>query len=424
MKKIVLLFLLSLSLLSFSCGKKSSNLTTIEFWTLQLRPMFDEYMTSLIDKYEAEHPDIKIKWVDIPFNAATQKLMSAAASGQAPDLINLSADFLPKMAEMGVLEDLSGILPDSTKDKYVQGALEASRFQNKLYAVPWYLSTYIAIYNANLFQKAGFQPDEVPHTYSQFLEFAKKYKKNTGDFGIYYNIAEESFLIQTLKSEGIPLFNQDGTEALVNSPEAVKLIDQWVQAYRNGYLPRNSVTNGHRTAIESYQSGQVALIIGGPQFLKLIRESAPSIYKVTDIAPALVGKTGAHDLATMDLAVSTDSEHPKEALQFALYVTNAANQIAFARKVVVLPSVTKALDDPYFQEGGESLEAEARKIAAQQLKDARQLKPAPLLHDYSRMMEIFRDGIQNACFGEETTQQAMNKVAREWNSILQQNSDS
>jgi len=225
MKKIVLLFLLSLSLLSFNCSKKSSNLTTIEFWTLQLRPMFDEYMTSLIDKYEAEHPDIKIKWVDIPFNAATQKLMSAAASGQAPDLINLSADFLPKMAEMGVLEDLSGILPDSTKDKYVQGALEASRFQNKLYAVPWYLSTYIAIYNANLFQKAGFQPDEVPHTYSQFLEFAKKYKKNTGDFGIYYNIAEESFLIQTLKSEGIPLFNQDGTRALVNSPEAVKLIE-------------------------------------------------------------------------------------------------------------------------------------------------------------------------------------------------------
>ncbi len=424
MRKLLTYVLVLSSLLAVSCSRSTTNKTTIEFWTLQLSPMFDDYMHSLINKYESEQPDITIKWVDIPFDAATQKLMSAAASGQAPDLINLSADFLPKMAEMGVLENLTSILPDSVKNKYVSGSLEASSFQGKLFAVPWYLSTYVAIYNVDLFEKAGFRPDQVPHTFTEFLQFAKDYKDHTGQFGIYYNIAEESFLIQTIRSEGIPLFNDAGTKTLVNSPKAVSLIDQWVQAYRDGYLPRNSVTNGHRTAIEDYQSGQVALIVGGPQFLKLIRDNAPSIYKVTDVAPAIVGKTNAHDLATMDIAVSTDSKHPKQALQFALYVTNAANQLAFAKIVVVLPSIKSALDDPYFQKGGKDLEAKARKIAASQLSEARPLKPAPLLHDYTRMMEIFRDGVQSACFGKETTQQAMDKVAQKWNSILQHNNNS
>lgn len=38
----------------------------VVFWTLQMND-FTPYMTDIIAKFEYENPDIKIKWIDVPF---------------------------------------------------------------------------------------------------------------------------------------------------------------------------------------------------------------------------------------------------------------------------------------------------------------------------------------------------------------------
>ena len=47
-------------------------------------------------------------------------------------------------------------------------------------------------------------------------------------------------------------------------------------------------------------------------------------------------------------AVPAKSKHPKEAADFAFYVTNAANQLAFCKLVAIFPTTKKTLDDPFF----------------------------------------------------------------------------
>ena len=42
-------------------------------------------------------PSFEIVWVDIPYDAAIQKLLASAVAGNAPDIVNLSSDFLSKV---------------------------------------------------------------------------------------------------------------------------------------------------------------------------------------------------------------------------------------------------------------------------------------------------------------------------------------
>ena len=67
----IIKFLLSCSLIlilsACNVNKQDANVKVIEFWTLQLES-FRPYITSMISEYEKQNPNVKIKWVDIPFS--------------------------------------------------------------------------------------------------------------------------------------------------------------------------------------------------------------------------------------------------------------------------------------------------------------------------------------------------------------------
>ena len=47
--------------------KNDADEKEVVFWTLQMNE-FTSYMTDVIAKFEYENPDIKIKWIDVPFS--------------------------------------------------------------------------------------------------------------------------------------------------------------------------------------------------------------------------------------------------------------------------------------------------------------------------------------------------------------------
>lgn len=65
-----------------SVGDKYSG--EIEWWTINLQKNYAPYINSMIEQYQSEHPDVKIKWVDVPGQDITSKLLAAIASGRCP----------------------------------------------------------------------------------------------------------------------------------------------------------------------------------------------------------------------------------------------------------------------------------------------------------------------------------------------------
>lgn len=410
-----------LLVLCFSSCSKKSNETVVEFWTLQLSPAFNDYFHSVIREYERNHPGVKIRWIDIPYDSAIQKLMSSVAAGSPPDVVNLSADFLAKFAGMGALADIYKLIPpDSLKNIFLPNALNNCVFNGRLTAFPWYLNTYVVIYNRDLFAKAGFGDKDVPATYEQLLKFARTYKDRTGKYAFFWNIGKESYLPMMLGSEGVSMLDASLNHAAFNSAEGVHLIEQWVDLYRAGYIEKESIIKPASTTIEAYQSGQAAFVFTGPVFLRSVRENAPAVYANTGIAPAIVGRTGRHELAEMVLTIMNTSEHKKEAADFALFVTNEQNQLNFCRLATIYPSVTEALKDEYFTRDEGTLESKARIIGAAELPGAVPLRNHLLHPQFDMLRDSFDEAVQNACLGKQSPRDALNSAADEWNRIIQE----
>ena len=418
MRKIILFsVILLISFLFVSCSKKEDK-KTIEFWTLQLSPTFDKYFNEIIDKYEKDHPGFDIVWIDIPYDAAIQKLLASAVAGNSPDVVNLSSDFLAKFAGMNALVNFSEFVPKDTFKVFLPSALENCTYDNKIVGLPWYLNTYVLIYNKDFFKNAQLTEQDIPKTFNDLIEITKKYKDNSDKYALFWNIGKDSYLPMMLGSEGVAMTDELVSKAIFNSPEGIELIDKWVQLYRNGYLQSESIIKPGSTIIEAYQSGQVAMVFTGPVFLRRVKDNAPSIYKNTDVAPAVVGKTGKHELAAMSISVMNSSKYKKEAVDFAFYVTNSENQIAFSKIETTYPSVVEALKDSFFTIDDGTLETKARIIGAKELFDAIRLRKYLEHPQFDKLRDAFDEAIQKACLGKLTTKEALDEAANKWNSIL------
>ena len=94
MKKFVLVFIILIfCILSFAkIAFKSNSAQDIVFWTLQMGD-FSEYMNGIISEFEKDNPNIKIKWIDVPFSEGEKRTLASVLSDNPPDLINATPDF-------------------------------------------------------------------------------------------------------------------------------------------------------------------------------------------------------------------------------------------------------------------------------------------------------------------------------------------
>jgi putative chitobiose transport system substrate-binding protein len=147
-----------------------------------------------------------------------------------------------------------------------------------------------------------------------------------------------------------------------------------------------------------------------------IKASNPEVYAKSAVAPYPLGKGRVIHTPLMTLTVPKASQHQTEAVKFALYVTNDANQLAFSKLVVIFPSTKSAAADVYFKRSGADPESKARTIAADELKFGRDL--TLVISNEGELFKIFREAIERAFFGKMTPQQALEWAAREWNARL------
>ena len=403
-----------------SCGGSlngNSNATgdgtqEIEFWTMQLSPQFDDYFNGLITDFEAQNPEIQVRWVDVPWADMQSKILTAVSAGTAPDVVNLNPDFAAQLAGRGAWLGLDEPISPESKAVYLPKIWQANTLNESSFGIPWYLTTNITLFNQELLDQAGVEP---PATYSELAEVARQVREKTGKYAYFTTFVPEDAgdVLQSLVQMGVVLLDEAG-QAAFNTPAGRAAFQYWTDLYQQGLLPREVLTQGHRRAIELYQAGEVALLSTGAEFLTTIETNAPQIAAVTGSAPQITGETGKMNVAVMNLVLPKSTEAPQAALDFALYVTNDANQLTFAKAANVLPSAQQAIQDPYFiQLPADANPVEiARSVSAQQMTNAEVLIPP--MDDIQELQKILYDNLQAAMLGQKSVEQAVADAAAEW----------
>lgn len=388
----------------------------VEFWTMQLKPQFTDYFNNLITSFEAENPNIKVRWVDVAWSAMESKILAAVSAQTAPDVVNLNPNFASLLAGRNAWMYLDSKVPDNVRQQYLPNIWKANTFNGQSFGIPWYLTTRITIYNTELFKKAGIS--KPPATYAELAQVAKQIKEKTGKYAFFVTFVPEDSgeVLESLVQMGVKLVDDQG-KAAFNTPQGKAAFQYWVNLYKQKLIPQEALTQGHRRAIELYQAGETALLSSGPQFFKTIAQNAPTIAQVSVPAPEITGPTGKKNVAVMNLTIPKGTNRPDDALKFALFVTNSANQLAFAKAANVLPSNQQALKDSYFQTQPANATAvdKARAISANQLKNAEVLVPA--MKDSNQLQKIIYDNLQAAMLDEKPVDQAVADAAQSWNRL-------
>jgi putative chitobiose transport system substrate-binding protein len=382
---------------------------------MQLQPKFTDYFNRLIAEFEAQHPAVHVRWVDIPWTAMQTKILMAVLAGTAPDVVNLNPDFAALLAGRNAWLNLNDYVAPAVRERYLPNIWQATTLEGKSFAVPWYLTSRVTIYNKAILAAAGV--DRPPQTFAELARVAKAVKEKTGKYAFFITMVPEDSaeLMQAMVQMGVKLVDDQGRAAF-NSPAGKAVFQYWLDLYRQGLLPPQVLTEGHRQGIELYQSGQTALLMTSPEFLNAIATNAPGIAAVSAPAPQLTGETGKKNVAVMNLLVPRQSRHPELAVEFALFVTNDENQLAFAKEANVLPSTQAALADPYFRTIGEKATPVdiARSVSAAQMSQAEVLIPP--LRDIKELQRLLYENLQAVLLGQKTIDQALEDAETAWNS--------
>ena len=172
MKK--LLFALLLSVLVIACAATTvfadPVTITYSYWGT---PDEAASVQAVADKFNAEHPDIKVEVMAIPNEEYVTKLNTMAAAGELPDCGIMSESGVLDFAEKGLLADISGMyegkesmpLDSITFEK--DGAPVADSGANEI---------LLLYYNKDMFDAAGLEYPSAsePMAWDEFVALAKK----------------------------------------------------------------------------------------------------------------------------------------------------------------------------------------------------------------------------------------------------------
>ena len=383
----------------------------LNFWTMQLKPTFEQYMGELIARFERQHPGVTVDWVDVPWGEMESKVLTAIAARSGPDVVNLNPQFATKLAEKDALVDIANLVTEDLKASYFPNIWKANQLGETTFGLPWYVATDITAYNRALFTEADLDPENPPNTYEELASAAAQIKESTGKHAFMLTM-DGAQILESMVQMGMQLVTPDG-QAGFDTAQGRAAFGYWVNLFQAGFIPRETVTESHRRAIELYQSGELGMLLTGPQLLQQVAENAPDIASVTDIGTQISGPNGVQSASVMNVAIPQRSSNVELALKFATMLTNSQNQLEFSKLANILPSTIASAEDPYFSSETENPLDKARVVSAQQLPTAEVLLPP--MEGLEDLRTTIYEELQLAMLGDKDVDAAVSAAAERWN---------
>lgn len=228
----------------------------IEFWHA-MGGGHGEALKEIVEAFNNAHPDIHVKAVYVGnYGALSQKLLASAQSGTLPVISQAYSNWTAKLIQGGFVQPLNDFINDpeigmskAEWEDIFKPFRDNCTWGDTVYAVPFNKSTYILVYNTDVFDLEGLEP---PKDMTELLTTALYLTQDfDGDgqidqYGFGLRPVVDTFQVFLAQNGGAILTKkEDGTyEVTVNSPEAVEalqfmhdLVYKYQVAYmQGGYL--------------------------------------------------------------------------------------------------------------------------------------------------------------------------------------------
>ncbi|KUO13184.1 extracellular solute-binding protein [Streptomyces sp. DSM 15324] len=391
----------SLALAATACGgddsgsDNSGGPVTLTWWDTSNATNEAPTYQALVKEFEAANKNIKVKYVNVPFDQAQNKFDTAAGASGAPDVLRSEVGWTPAFAKKGYFLPLDGTEALSDQAKFKSNLIEQAKYDGKTYGVPFVTDTLALVYNKALFAKAGIT--EAPKTWDDLKKAAATVKTKTGVDG-YWGSTQAYYAQTFLYGEGTDTVDVAAKKITVDSDAAKKAYGTWLSLFDGTGLHKADTTaDAYAHIQDAFVNGKVAAIIQGPweitNFYKGTAFKDKANLGIATVPAGSTGKagapTGGHNLSVY---AGSDKAHQAAALKFVDFMTSAKSQSTIALKNSTLPT----RDDAYTAEvkADPGIAGYGTVLAAAQ--------PRPALPEYSSLWGPLDTELPKIAGGKET----------------------
>ncbi|KIL49847.1 sugar ABC transporter substrate-binding protein [Jeotgalibacillus soli] len=293
----------------------------------------EKVFADMAASFNEQYPGVEVNFEEIPWANREQKLLTALAANQGPDVFYLIPDMMAQFAETGVLEPITDYIGDDWgQDDYADTTLEAVTYQGDLYGLPILREVTTQIYNKNILEEVGGDPENPPTTWEEFNALAEK-AVDAGYYGRSFEGANtpNATIYPLIWQAGGDILSEDG-EVLINSEKFVKafeLVNEW---YKNGVIPPDSInTLSH---FEAFLEGNIFSVFGTGLTFSSMEDRGFTDYVV---GPPLMEEEQATFGTTGMFVVASNSDNKEAASLLVKEMTNEEHTKAFNTLTKYIP---------------------------------------------------------------------------------------
>lgn len=414
MKKVKVLFLTLLVVFTLSMVIGAAAKIELEYWVSVDPDRWVTYQES-IKEFNQAHPDIEVTpHKEIGDNAQIQqKLLTLLAAGNPPDVIHVDTMYVQDMAKAGTivsLSDLEGV--NQIADNIFKGVMKPLIVDGDIYGFPVRANSIQLLWNKDLFEEAGLDPEQPPTTFDQVIEYAKKLTKrdkndNVMVYGFETGLDKDPHWTAHAFSPVLWTYGgnyQEDGKAGLNSAAAVKAVEFWDKCINELKVsPTDRIQLG-------FETGRTAMVITGEWAIKALNRDFPDLNWGFNTLP-----TPSEDidpiipLGGRALVIPRGAEEKEAAWELISWVMSKEEQMRYTKNQVGLTPRSDLVDDPWFND---------HRKYQQAVKDMEYVK-AKSAPDILEMNTILSDAIQEAVILGKPIQESLDKAAQRYNAVLE-----
>lgn len=327
-----------------SSDNSSAKIVTLDFMGWEASPLETEAVKKGLELFMDQNPTIKVNYQPVPGAQYPQKLLTMLAGNAAPDVFFLGATDYRSFQERDVLLDLTAQFElDMSLSDFITSSAEIMSIDGKIFGVSSCTVSPVLYYNKDVFDKANlsYPPSDPSKAWSwdEFRDMAKKLTVKDGDKVTQYGaFGLENFYMTSAEilSNGGSLFNADGTQMAINTPQANHVLQSILDLRtKDGASPTGKTLESiGMKANQMLQTGKVAMVVDGSWALQ---ELAQMDFAVGVAALPNFQKSMTHGQAHVH-AAAANTDHPEEAWKLVKFLSSEEYQIGLISEGLWMPN--------------------------------------------------------------------------------------
>ena len=309
---------------------------------------------TLVEEWNATH-DNQIELTVVPSGEFVTKFSAALAAGEAPDIASIDLIYTPAYASEGQLVDLTELIAElDYVDDLSPAHMTLGEFEGSNYAVPFAAEGSFLIYNVDLFNEAGLDPENPPTTWDEVLEAARAISALGDDtYGFYFSGScagcnAFTFLPFIWASEGDVLSEDFSEPTLADDPIVREALEFYKTMWDEGLIPEGASIDSGENFANAFPAGNIGIGLTGAFAIDNYKTNHPDLNFEVTFIPGKEG--GAASFGGGDnIGIPAGSEHVEEAWEFIKWALSEEVQLEVYAGNNQLPVRLSLADNEYFE---------------------------------------------------------------------------